>query len=196
MMLADAPQTLATGKLAPRKPEVRLEPWPGDNARWPVRGRKRILVDDVAWGAIHMEGHGVHGVSYWFEQKGIQGAIQETKPSSSNSAKTYATTIKVRSGGRRARFDDEKLAPIDERLIDQVHELIKRGLLKHPDVVQQEQEAARARYQQRCAEEDAAARVGDLAKAHALIEEHAPGLNDREPLAGAIADLIAKVRAL
>jgi hypothetical protein len=47
-------------------PDIRIEPWPGTD----VRGRKRILVDGVKWGSIHMEGHGVHGPSYHFVQDG------------------------------------------------------------------------------------------------------------------------------
>ena len=37
--------------------DIRIEPWP------PSRGRRRILVDGVEWGSIHMEAHGCHGPS-------------------------------------------------------------------------------------------------------------------------------------
>lgn len=189
MLAETAEPTVATGKPGP---DVRIEPWPGDGA-YPVRGRKKIMVDGVQWGTIHMESHGSGGVSYWFEQKGYQGAIQDPAKMAKH-LRNSAIEVRV-NNSRRARWgDDAPVMPTETRLLDQVNALIASNQLRHPEVVEREVAERKMRYQERCTAEEAEQRASDLAAAHALIEAHAPGLNDRDPLANAIADALAKTR--
>lgn len=165
---------------------IRIEPFP------PFRGRKMILVDGEQWGSINMEQRGRHGVSYWFEQKSKwhHGAITDPDlPKRWQGSNRLHPTIKV-DGDRiaeRRRRGEAQIKPVEVRLLDKAVELVNRGLLKHPADVEREGDASRLAFRKQLAEEDAAKDAAYLAKAHDLIAEHAPGLNDRDALASAIA---------
>ena len=175
-------------------PQIKLVPWPGENG-WP-RGRKRILVDGVIWGSIHMEAHGVHGVSYWFKQEGGSGPLQQHSD-------IYGKTkdITVRSGNARKRriWNQPQLAPIEQRLIEKVRELVANGTLLHPDEVEREQAAAAARYMRKREAEETEQVERDLERARKLIAdwrpEEGPTAHDYAMLAQAIAETFAKIRS-
>jgi len=163
---------------------IRIEPFP------PNRGRKAILVDGERWGNIHMEQHGCWGSSYWFQQIGYDGAIYEE----AGKSRLRQRPIEVRSDGKRSTLDYGPFLPMEVKLAIKARELVRRGLLRHPNVVTTEKAAAAERFRQHCADEAAKRRESDLTTAHALIEQHAPGLNDREPLANAIAEALQTAR--
>jgi hypothetical protein len=180
---------LATKQTAASKaaPVVTIEPWPGEG-QWVWRGRKKILVDGEQWGTIYMEGHGCHGVGYWFEQVGVHGRISESGKQGRHS------WIEVRSIKPSRWSGEQPPAPIEQRLRDQARDLVARQMLKDPAAIERERAAAAERRRSRGEQEAKQQQAADLAAAHALIAEHAPGLNDREPLANAIAGALATAR--
>lgn len=116
-------------------------------AKWPneygQRGRKKIFVNDVHWGTINMASHGMHGVSYTFVQEGQTGNICDPKDLDFHK-QPRAVEVRQRTK-RRLRRDGEPLLPAETVLEAKVRELIKRGLLRHPNIVKHERDEARKR---------------------------------------------------
>jgi hypothetical protein len=139
--------------------DIRIEPWPG------IRGRKRILVDGVEWGSIHMESHGCHGPTYHFVQMGSNGGYL-SEPSASGRSHH---DISVQATGKRRRQADEP--PINQLLLYKIRELIEAGKLRDPAVVKGEQKREAEAMAARNAEIEAEERREFEARADAAITE-------------------------
>jgi hypothetical protein len=178
------------------KPDIRIEKYP------PHRGRKRVMVDGVHWGTIEMSSHGTHGPCYGFRQEPFHGAAvywpaEPMKPG--ERIRPSPRPVEVwgdKTASRRATYAKQPPpAPIDERLLATAREIVEAKLLRHPDEIKREREARIVRARAR-EEADARERQDTLlARAHKLIAEHAPGLNDRDALAAAIADALDHARS-
>lgn len=146
--------------------DVRVEPWPGKPGEWVGRGRKTIIVDGEQWGSIHCEGHGCHGVHYWFKQTGEDGAIQEhvgTVALGPSKGEDRYREVKVWGDKQEARelglhtwstdAEKAKLKPVADRLQAKAEWLVVNGLLINPCTIAARQERARKAYDKRQAEE-------------------------------------------
>lgn len=116
------------------------------------RGRKAIIVDDVEWGYIYMEPHGVHGSSFWFEQKGTSGAITRPDRLAKDGERKRAVT---EWSDKHYRLDKARPAPLADRLMNHVRAMIAEGLLRHPDDVKAEQKKAAEAFAAKRAKADA-----------------------------------------
>lgn len=142
--------------------DVRVEPWPGLPGEWVGRGRKTIIVDGEQWGSIHCEGHGCHGVSYWFQQSDVGGAIQEYAGTSIKGGDRYRD-VKVWGEKREKRDlglyafsspeDMAKLKPVADRLQAKAEWLVANGLLVSPQTIASRIEKARKTIEKRAAED-------------------------------------------
>jgi len=105
---------------------IRIEPWP------PERGRKRILVNGVKWGSVHMGSRGVHGVTYHFRQD----------PEGSGYVRAKNTRFDVLHAVRvePERYRDENAPTLEEVLLKTVRDLIDEGRLRDPAVLRAEQQ--------------------------------------------------------
>jgi hypothetical protein len=106
--------------------DIRIEPWP------PERGRKRILVDGVKWGSVHMESHGVRGAVYHFRQN----------PEGSGYVRAKNTRFDVLHAVRLEpkRYRDAEAPTPKGVLLKTVRELIEEGRLRDPAVLRAEQQ--------------------------------------------------------
>lgn len=151
---------------------IAIERWPAAKGEYAPRGRKVVIVDGVQWGVAHPEGHGTHGSRYWFQQIGLDGAIEEphgrkvTGKGRSDLTITYVWSDKRHK--RDINFNPWANPPmivksVDERLLEAATRLVSTGRLRHPDVVQ----AERTKFLDELAaaskrEEDAAAREFEM----------------------------------
>lgn len=110
------------------------------------RDRKFVVVDGVPWARTWATHHGMHGVSYTFEQ--IHGeTIRRKKERNRLGLDIFHVT--VRSLRRRdLRHADLDHRPTEQRIIDEARKLIAEGLLIHPDE-QKRQNADRLRAMER-----------------------------------------------
>lgn len=107
-----------------------------------VRGRKVIMVDGEYWGNIDSQSVGPAGNYYYFQQAGSGGSIHRAVSSGLKGRTARETQARVygdKIAERRRRGDEPPLEPLDNRIMKEVRALIAEGLLRHPDVVKEEQ---------------------------------------------------------
>ena len=104
-------------------------------------------------------------------------------------------TVMVQSErGERGSRSHGPVLPVEQRLVAEARKLIAEGLLRDPTIIERERAVQAQMVEEQRARERAAIRAADLEVAHALIAEHAPGLNDRDALAAAMADQFSRER--
>lgn len=128
-------------------------------------GERIILVNGVRWGRTYVAHHGMHGKSYTFDQDGEGTIMVNYDPPSKHGRMTEA---KVRIGGRRR---SEETRSTDELVREKAQELINKGLLRDPALVQTEIEKRRAAWRERQIAADAAKKEQFRIKAREALGE-------------------------
>lgn len=99
------------------------------------RGERIIMVNGERWGRTIVTSHGRRGTKHTFQQNG--GSELD---------------VSVRSQKRQRWAASDNWRPTEEVVLEKAKELIKSGQLRHPSIVQRENEQAMERYRERAGE--------------------------------------------
>lgn len=156
--------------------EIIIEKWPGE------RGRKKILVDGVEYGAVFMTQHGCHGPRYHFVQKGGDAITEEQDQEGRKFYRPRLVEV------HKSKWRNEDTRTIEEIIAAKARELIESGLLLSPEAFEAKEAKALAETREAIIEYDRRQREKAIAKANAILEKW--NLGEMSTLAGEIADAI------
>jgi hypothetical protein len=147
--------------------QVRIEPFP------PARGRKLVLVGDVPFATIYMQGIGGSGNYFWFEQAGGHGQIEIDAGYTRRDGTRAKVAFKVygnKSAERHRKLTDPPLAPIADRLLAAARELIRDGLLVSETDYKTRQATELKAWRAECATEEKKKEAALAARARRAID--------------------------
>ena len=154
----------------------------GDNERFD-RGERIILVDGARWGRTSVTTHGRHGMRYRFLQDGRSEVIEER--ANNSTYKVPATVWGDKVARRHAYGNNKPVAPVEERIIEKVREMIETGLLRDPVVVRGDIEEEARQYRAQRADARRAEEAAFHARACAAL---GVSINDHSEKVQAVID--------
>lgn len=158
------------------------------------RGGKIILVNNEEWGRIEMQSKGPNGNAYHFENAhGATISVPFDPPSRTGLMKLF-TVVGDKLAYRQARYATkpgeplQKPAPLEERLLAAVRDLIGRKLLRSPAALAATAAAHAVRYRAECEKSDAEERAKFEAKAMEIVKlvQVGPGATIRDKIVEAM----------
>lgn len=137
--------------------KIEVERWPGE------RGRKKVLVDGVQWGAFEMITRGVHGAAYHLQDINNLEVL--------NGDKSYRVHSNYKKNRRDRILDPNLVVPdLHTRLIDTVRDAIAAGGLISPEEVERRHKVELAVYQKKLEAEAAKRKLKLKKRADAFID--------------------------